>query len=209
MASAFKGRREDDRLVTGRGRYSDDWQLPGELYASFKRSDRAHARIVSLSVDAARQTPGVVAIVTGVDIAAAGFRTLPPIAPFAGTRRQEDSDPRTSAAGAGSRAPCRRGGGHGGRAIPRGRARRRRPDRGGIRGAAGHHRLREGAGRRRRCGSSQHSGQRVLRFRVRRRGQGRGVDPARAACRAPEGGEPARCADADGAARRARLVRRC
>ena len=84
MASAFKGRREDDRLVTGRGRYSDDWHLPGELYASFKRSDRAHARVVSLSVQAAREAPGVVAIVTGSDIAAAGFRTLLPIAPLTG-----------------------------------------------------------------------------------------------------------------------------
>ena len=44
MAAKFKGRREDERLVTGRGRYSDDWDLPGQLYASFKRSDRAHAR---------------------------------------------------------------------------------------------------------------------------------------------------------------------
>jgi len=84
MASAFKGRREDDRLITGRGRYSDDWDLPGQLYASFKRSDRAHALIRSVSRQAAEQIPGVVAIVTGSDIAEAGFRTLPPVAPFAG-----------------------------------------------------------------------------------------------------------------------------
>ncbi len=55
MASAFKGRREDDRLITGRGRYSDDWDLPGQLYASFKRSDRAHALIRSVSLEAAEQ----------------------------------------------------------------------------------------------------------------------------------------------------------
>jgi carbon-monoxide dehydrogenase large subunit len=84
MASAFKGRREDDRLITGRGRYSDDWDLPGQLYASFKRSDRAHALIRSVSREAAEKIAGVVAIVTANDVAEAGFRTLPPVAPFAG-----------------------------------------------------------------------------------------------------------------------------
>jgi carbon-monoxide dehydrogenase large subunit len=84
MASAFKGRREDGRLVTGRGRYSDDWDLPGQLYASFKRSDRAHALIRSLEVKAAERVSGVVTVLTGNDIAAAGFRTLMPIAPLLG-----------------------------------------------------------------------------------------------------------------------------
>ena len=84
MALHFKGRREDERLVTGRGRYSDDWDLPGELHAAFKRSDHAHALLRAVSLDAARAVPGVVAILTGEDIAAAGFRTLPPVAPFAG-----------------------------------------------------------------------------------------------------------------------------
>jgi carbon-monoxide dehydrogenase large subunit len=84
MASAFKGRREDDRLITGRGRYSDDWDLPGQLYASFKRADRAHALIRSVSREAAEKIAGVVAIVTANDVAEAGFRTLPPVAPFAG-----------------------------------------------------------------------------------------------------------------------------
>jgi aerobic carbon-monoxide dehydrogenase large subunit len=84
MTSAFKGRREDERLVTGRGRYSDDWDLPGQLHASFKRSDRAHALIRSLEVKAAERVSGVVAVVTSHDIAAAGFRTLAPIAPLLG-----------------------------------------------------------------------------------------------------------------------------
>jgi len=84
MASAFKGRREDQRFVTGRGRYSDDWNLPGQLYASFKRSDRAHSLIRSLDVRPAARLPGVVAVVTAGDVAAAGFRTLPPIAPLTG-----------------------------------------------------------------------------------------------------------------------------
>jgi carbon-monoxide dehydrogenase large subunit len=89
MASAFKGRREDERLVTGRGRYSDDWDLPGQLYASFRRSDRAHALIRSLEVKAAERVSGVVAVVTGHDIAAAGFRTLAPIAPLVGRDGQK------------------------------------------------------------------------------------------------------------------------
>src|ERR1700730_17997260 len=84
MASAFKGRREDARLVTGRGRYSDDWDLPGQLYASFKRSDRAHALIRSLEVKAAERLSGVATVLTGNNIAAAGFRTLAPIAPLTG-----------------------------------------------------------------------------------------------------------------------------
>jgi aerobic carbon-monoxide dehydrogenase large subunit len=45
----FNGRREDDRLLTGQGRYTSDWNLPGQLYGYFLRSDRAHARIVSIT----------------------------------------------------------------------------------------------------------------------------------------------------------------
>ena len=84
MLPTFKGRREDERLVAGRGHYSDDSDLPGQLYASFKRSDRAHALIRSLDIKAAECVPGVVAVVTGRDIAEAGFRTLAPIAPLVG-----------------------------------------------------------------------------------------------------------------------------
>ena len=71
MTSVFKGRREDERLVTGRGRYSDDWNLPGQLHASFKRSDRSHGLICSVSTEAAGNSTGVVAVLTGNDIAAA------------------------------------------------------------------------------------------------------------------------------------------
>jgi len=81
MASAFKGRREDARLITGRGRYSDDWVMPGQLYASFRRSERAHALIRSIDVKAAEGVAGVVAVITGRDLAQAGFCTLAPIAP--------------------------------------------------------------------------------------------------------------------------------
>jgi len=48
VSEVFRGRREDDRLLTGRGQYTADWNLPGQLYGAFLRSDRAHAEILSL-----------------------------------------------------------------------------------------------------------------------------------------------------------------
>src|SRR5829696_7321509 len=78
----FKGRREDDRLLTGRGRYTADWNLPGQLYGAFLRSDRAHAEIVSMSIKAALAMPGVKAILTGEDTAA--FKTPPPMVAYPG-----------------------------------------------------------------------------------------------------------------------------
>jgi len=56
------GRVEDARLVTGSGKYASDWKLPGQLYAHFVRSDRAHADIVSVDASPALKHPGVVAI---------------------------------------------------------------------------------------------------------------------------------------------------
>ncbi|HWM43696.1 MAG TPA: xanthine dehydrogenase family protein molybdopterin-binding subunit [Burkholderiales bacterium] len=79
---AFKGRREDDRLLTGRGQYTADWNLPGQLYGCFLRSDRAHAEIVSLNTKAAFGFPGVKAMLTGEDTA--GFKTPPPMVTYPG-----------------------------------------------------------------------------------------------------------------------------
>lgn len=77
----FKGRREDPRLVTGQGRFSNDWNLPGQVHAAFKRADRAHAVIKAIDTTAAKASPGVVAVLTGRDVADAGFTTIPPIHP--------------------------------------------------------------------------------------------------------------------------------
>ncbi len=66
-------RLEDLRLVTGHGKYASDWNLPGQSHGHFLRSDRAHARIVSLNVEAARRHPGVHAILTGDDAVRAGY----------------------------------------------------------------------------------------------------------------------------------------
>ncbi|HEY3058106.1 MAG TPA: xanthine dehydrogenase family protein molybdopterin-binding subunit [Chloroflexota bacterium] len=58
-------RREDPRILAGRGVYIDDVKLPGMLHAAVLRSPHAHARIRSIDTRAAKQVPGVVAILTG------------------------------------------------------------------------------------------------------------------------------------------------
>lgn len=66
-------RREDLRLITGAGKYASDWNLPGQAYAGFLRSDRAHARIASINVEHARTHPGVLEVFTGEDAVRAGY----------------------------------------------------------------------------------------------------------------------------------------
>jgi len=80
----FRGRREDARLVTGRGRYTADHIGERQAAASFLRSDRAHARIVRIDTARAAAAPGVLGILTGADIAAAGWKGLPAMAFFKG-----------------------------------------------------------------------------------------------------------------------------
>src|SRR5262245_5787141 len=62
-------RREDPRLITGRGGYVDDIKVPGALHAAFLRSPHGHARIRSIDVSEAARLPGVEAILTGQDAA--------------------------------------------------------------------------------------------------------------------------------------------
>ena len=61
---------EDRRILTGRGHYVDDLQLPHMLHSSFLRSPLAHGRIISIDVTEARHAPGVVAVYTGEDMKA-------------------------------------------------------------------------------------------------------------------------------------------
>jgi carbon-monoxide dehydrogenase large subunit len=61
-------RKEDPRLITGRGNYIDDIVLPGTLYASFVRSPEAHARIVSIDASAVQARDDVVLVATGEDV---------------------------------------------------------------------------------------------------------------------------------------------
>jgi carbon-monoxide dehydrogenase large subunit len=62
-------RKEDLRLVTGRGCYSDDFNFPGQAYGAVVRAPHAHALIRSIDVAAARAMPGVLAVLTGADAA--------------------------------------------------------------------------------------------------------------------------------------------
>jgi carbon-monoxide dehydrogenase large subunit len=82
-------RNEDLRLVTGRGRYTSDWNLPGQLYAHVLRSDRAHAAIRSVDTASALQAPGVVKILTANDVRAAGYGDVPAGAPTKGADGQD------------------------------------------------------------------------------------------------------------------------
>ena len=78
MNAPFEGigasvrRKEDLRFLSGRGNYVDDINRPRQLYAYIKRSDRPHARIVSLDTKAAKAAPGVVAVYTAADLSAIG-----------------------------------------------------------------------------------------------------------------------------------------
>ena len=74
-------RKEDPKLITGRGTFTDDVTLPGMVYVSLVRSPHAHARIRRIDAAAARKVTGVVAVLTGKDAEAAGvlpcFITVP------------------------------------------------------------------------------------------------------------------------------------
>ena len=80
----FKGRREDLRLVTGRGRYTADYEFSGQVAGYFLRADRAHARIVRIGTGAARKLPGVLDVLTGADLVATGWKGAPAMAFFKG-----------------------------------------------------------------------------------------------------------------------------
>src|SRR2546421_6583624 len=63
-------RKEDQRFITGKGRYTDDVNRPGQCHAYFLRSPHAHARINDLDTKAAAAMPGVLAVLTGAELAA-------------------------------------------------------------------------------------------------------------------------------------------
>src|SRR2546429_1768797 len=67
-------RKEDFRLLTGRGTYAADVRRPGLLHAAVLRSPHPHARLADIRADAARAIPGVAAVITAAD-----FGTVPRI----------------------------------------------------------------------------------------------------------------------------------
>ncbi|MFL2547030.1 MAG: xanthine dehydrogenase family protein molybdopterin-binding subunit, partial [Candidatus Rariloculaceae bacterium] len=70
-------RKEDERLVTGRGQFTDDFSAPDQVYAAFVRSPYPHALISGIDTEAASALPGVFAIYTGVDCRADGLGVVP------------------------------------------------------------------------------------------------------------------------------------
>ena len=74
-------RKEDPKLLTGQGRYLDDLAVPGMVWMSVIRSPLAHARINSIDLEAARAMPGVVAALTGEDLAGEWAGPLPCVWP--------------------------------------------------------------------------------------------------------------------------------
>lgn len=82
---------EDPALVRGEGRFTDDVQPAGQLVMRFVRSTAAHAKLLAVDTAAARSMPGVVAVFTGADLAAAGV--MPIVLPPAFPRRGGMMDP--------------------------------------------------------------------------------------------------------------------
>ena len=81
-------RKEDPVLLRGQGRYTDDLNLPGQLYGVMVRSAIAHGALRSIDTDSARDVPGVQLIVTAADLDAAGIRNMP-----AATGKNRDGTP--------------------------------------------------------------------------------------------------------------------
>jgi len=69
-------RKEDDNLVRGKGRYTDDFNLPGQAHAWIVRSSHPHGVIRAIDIKAARAMPGVLGIWTGKDLQAAGYAPI-------------------------------------------------------------------------------------------------------------------------------------
>jgi aerobic carbon-monoxide dehydrogenase large subunit len=70
-------RHEDARLLIGEGRFTDDFDFPGQTYAAMVRSPHAHARIVSIDKSRALALPGVLGVFTGADCLADGLGAIP------------------------------------------------------------------------------------------------------------------------------------
>jgi carbon-monoxide dehydrogenase large subunit len=82
-------RLEDESLLSGAGRYTDDVALPGQTHLVFLRSPYPHARIVSIDTAAATAMPGVLRVITGSELAEAGVKPMPGAVGF---KRADGSD---------------------------------------------------------------------------------------------------------------------
>jgi carbon-monoxide dehydrogenase large subunit len=77
MFGAAIKRREDPRLITGHGYYTEDMTLPGQTYMAVLRSPYGHARIKSINTEKAKKLHGVVAVYTGQDLKDGGLQPMP------------------------------------------------------------------------------------------------------------------------------------
>lgn len=77
-------RTEDEPLITGRGRFTDDVNVPGQAHAAFVRAQLGHAELRRIDVTTAAKMPGVLGILTGRDRVADGLGAIPPLASFPG-----------------------------------------------------------------------------------------------------------------------------
>lgn len=91
-------RREDDRLLRGGGRYSDDIRLPGQAAGVFVRSPHACAKILSMDFTATLAAPGIVGVLTGADLRAAGVGIVSKTPPLEGLEGPIYVTPRPSLA---------------------------------------------------------------------------------------------------------------
>ena len=70
-------RKEDSRFIQGKGNYVDDVHLPGMVFGHMVRSPYAHARLKSINTEKAKELPGVLAVITGEDLAKANLAWMP------------------------------------------------------------------------------------------------------------------------------------
>lgn len=75
-------RLEDDSLLRGQGRYTDDVAHPDQVFLCFVRSPYAHARLAGIDTAAAKDMPGVLAVVTGAELVAEGVKPIAATLPF-------------------------------------------------------------------------------------------------------------------------------
>ncbi|MBO0332320.1 xanthine dehydrogenase family protein molybdopterin-binding subunit [Sneathiella sp. CAU 1612] len=86
-------RKEDFRLITGTGEYTDDIDLDGQLYGYMLRSPVAHGKVLSIDIDEARQAPGVVDIILGKELEADKANQLPCMIPLKNRDGSDRADP--------------------------------------------------------------------------------------------------------------------
>ncbi|WP_341895827.1 xanthine dehydrogenase family protein molybdopterin-binding subunit [Ferrovibrio terrae] len=84
---------EDQRFITGKGRYTDDISLPGQAHGVFLRSPYAHARVLKIDTTAAKAAPGVLAVYTIADLKAANIGDLPCTIPLKNRDGSMRADP--------------------------------------------------------------------------------------------------------------------